>query len=124
MGFINEVEKVWGKEEWIVNNKDYCGKRLLLNKGFKCSLHRHKNKHETFFVSKGKVFFEIEEVSKILNVGDVQEIKPGEKHRFTGLEDSEIYEFSTHHEDDDSYRDEVSGEANLEELNKIVQREN
>jgi hypothetical protein len=30
-------------------------------------------------------------------------------HRFSGLEDSEIIEFSTHHEDEDSYRQERSG---------------
>jgi len=38
------------------------------------------------------------------------------KHRFTGLENSEIMEFSTHHEDEDSYRDELSGKV---DLNKI-----
>ena len=38
-----------------------------------------------------------------------QHIHPGEKHRFTGLENSEIIEFSTHHIEEDSYRDEASG---------------
>ena len=43
-------------------------------------------------------------------------IEPNTKHRFTGLEDSEIIEFSTHHEDSDSYRDELSGKVDLDKL--------
>ena len=43
-------------------------------------------------------------------------IEPNTKHRFTGLEDSEIMEFSTHHEDSDSYRDELSGKVDLDKL--------
>ena len=37
-----KVEKVWGEEHWIVN-RDYCGKKMVLNKGFRCSLHFHKD---------------------------------------------------------------------------------
>ncbi len=36
--------------------------------------------------------------------GDTLEITPGLMHRFTGLEDSEIIEFSTEHFEEDSYR--------------------
>ena len=43
-------------------------------------------------------------------------IAPNTKHRFTGLEDSEIMEFSTHHEDSDSYREELSGKVDLDKL--------
>ena len=43
-------------------------------------------------------------------------ITPNTKHRFTGLENSEIMEFSTHHEDSDSYREEVSGKVDLDKL--------
>ena len=113
---IKIVPKVWGHEEWIVN-RDYCGKKLVLKKGFRCSMHHHKNKDETFYVSKGKVFLEIAGKKIIMKPGDALLVKPNEKHRFTGLEDSEIIEFSTHHEDSDSYRDEVSGEINLADIN-------
>jgi mannose-6-phosphate isomerase-like protein (cupin superfamily) len=111
-----EVEKVWGKEIWLVN-RDYCGKKLILNKSFRCSMHFHKLKDETFYILKGKVLLEIGMQKNIMLPGDSILIKPGQKHRFTGLEDSEIMEFSTHHEDSDSYRDEESGKINLEELN-------
>ena len=110
-----EVQKKWGSEEWIANY-DYCGKKLVLNKGFRCSMHYHKNKDETFYILKGKVLMEIENEKIIMLPSDSIRIKPGTKHRFTGLEDSEIIEFSTHHEDSDSYRDEESGKVDLSKL--------
>lgn len=110
-----EVKKEWGKEIWITN-RDYCGKKLILNKGFRCSMHYHKNKDETFYILKGKVLMEIGMQKNIMLPNDSILIKPGQKHRFTGLEDSEIIEFSTHHEDSDSYRDEVSGKVDLDKL--------
>jgi quercetin dioxygenase-like cupin family protein len=111
------VKKNWGSEEWIVN-RDYCGKKLTLNKGFRCSMHYHKNKDETFYILKGKVLLELENKKYILKPGDSMLVQPNQKHRFTGLEDSEIMEFSTHHEDEDSYREEgmLSGPVNLETL--------
>ncbi len=110
-----EIKKEWGKEQWIVN-RDYCGKRLILNKGYRCSMHYHKNKDETFYILKGKVLMEIENKKHIMIQGDSILITPNAKHRFTGLEDSEIMEFSTHHEDSDSYRDELSGKVDLDKL--------
>ena len=112
---VKTVPKEWGEERWIVN-RDYCGKLLILRKGFRCSLHHHKIKDETFFVNKGKVLMECAGSRLIMMPGDTILIEPGMKHRFTGLEDSEIFEFSTHHEDSDSYRDEVSGPVDLEAI--------
>ncbi len=110
-----KVKKEWGKEIWIVN-RDYCGKKLILNKGFRCSMHYHKNKDETFYISKGKVLMETNNKKQIMLPGNSILIEPNTKHRFTGLEDSEIMEFSTHHEDSDSYRDEISGKVDLDKL--------
>lgn len=111
-----EVPKIWGREVWLVN-RDYCGKKLVLNKGFRCSMHYHKNKDETFYILKGKLLMETDKETKVMSEGDSILITPGMKHRFTGLENSEIMEFSTHHEDEDSYRTEPSGEVDLDELN-------
>jgi len=97
-------KKIWGREEWIVNNPVYCGKFLYLTKGKRCSLHYHKNKDETFYVLRGKVLMEVDDREKIMKKGDIQHITPLTKHRFSGLENSVIIEFSTHHEDSDSYR--------------------
>ena len=112
---IKIVPKTWGEERWIVN-RDYCGKLLILKKGFRCSMHHHKNKDETFYINKGRVLLELEGSKFIMKPGQALLIEPNQKHRFTGLEDSEIIEFSTHHDDSDSYRDELSGEVDLSTL--------
>jgi quercetin dioxygenase-like cupin family protein len=39
-----------------------------------------------------------------LSVGDIFHVPTGLRHRLLALEDSEIMEFSTHHEDSDSIR--------------------
>jgi mannose-6-phosphate isomerase-like protein (cupin superfamily) len=109
------VPKVWGEERWIVN-LDYCGKQMLLKKGFRCSMHMHKRKDETFFITRGRMLFEIEGKTgrmrrKILGPGDRQHVPPGTWHRFTGITDTEFFEFSTTHADEDSYRRESSGKA-------------
>ena len=108
VGEILRVPKVWGEEHWIVN-RQYCGKKLLLKQGFRCSLHYHKNKDEVFYVISGRALLEYGETVRILEKGDHQRIAPGVVHSFWGLEDTEIIEFSTHHEDEDSYRLETSG---------------
>jgi len=81
-------------------------------------MHHHKNKDETFYVSKGKVFLELGNKKLIMKQGDSMLVKPNTKHRFTGLENSEIIEFSTHHEDEDSYREPnmLSGPVDLNTL--------
>ncbi|MCB0324429.1 MAG: cupin domain-containing protein [Bdellovibrionales bacterium] len=102
------VPKAWGHEEWIVN-AEYCGKKLVLNEGCCCSLHYHKLKDETFYIASGKVGFQYNDLLFVLRPGDSLLIPPGTKHRFYGLEHSQIFEFSTHHLEEDSYRDEPSG---------------
>jgi mannose-6-phosphate isomerase-like protein (cupin superfamily) len=107
---IKDVSKGWGKEVWIVNNKEYCGKILKFNKDSKFSMHYHIEKEETFFVSKGKLLLKsinlqnADEYSHEINSGDVVDIPRFAPHQLIALEDSEIIEFSTHHEDSDSYR--------------------
>lgn len=108
----NFVEKLWGHEEWIVNNEKYCGKKLVLKKGGRCSMHKHEIKDETFYILSGKVLMESEyegkKENRLMTQGDVMHIKVGMWHRFTGIEDSEIMEFSTFHMDEDSIRKEPS----------------
>jgi len=117
---IRKVEKVWGSEEWIVNNEQYCGKILILNKGYTGSLHFHKNKHETFYVLEGRVLLEIGDKKLVLNVGDSHIIEPGQKHRFTPLENSKMIEFSTHHDDADTYRSTQSEAIDLSALSDAM----
>lgn len=102
--------KGWGREEWIVNNELYCGKLLIFNAGAEFSTHYHLNKHETFYILKGKLllyFYDLDVGTKNmyeLNEGTVVTIPPGNPHRICAVYESIIVEFSTHHEDSDSYR--------------------
>ena len=102
------IKKVWGEEHWIVN-RSYCGKKLLLKGGFRSSIHCHRNKEETFYLVSGRMLLEVgddpEALSRrFLAPGDVVDLMPGTWHRFSSIEDAEFFEFSTHHEDSDSYR--------------------
>lgn len=109
---VKKVKKVWGQEIWVVN-RGYCGKKLILKRGFRCSLHKHRKKEEDFFLIRGKVLMEVGRKKWIMRPEDSVHIKPGVFHRFTGLTDAQIIEFSTHHEDTDSYRTELSGKVQL-----------
>ena len=110
------VPKVWGEEHWIINNEKYCGKKLILKKDYRCSLHHHKIKEETFYVQSGEVLMEVDHKKWIMYKGDIQHLMPGQWHRFTGLKDSEMFEFSTHHLDEDTYRKTESEKIDLKKL--------
>ncbi|MHC4548109.1 MAG: cupin domain-containing protein [Planctomycetota bacterium] len=102
------VAKEWGEEHWIVN-REYCGKKLLLKKGYRCSIHQHAKKDETFHLESGLVYLEVDGEGRFLRPGDTVHLPPRTPHRFSGLEESVILEFSTHHEDEDCQREEPSG---------------
>ena len=105
------VPKGWGFERWIVNSEKYCGKLLYFVKGKKCSWHFHKIKDEVFFIQRGKILLKYglddnidSSSSVILERGDNFHIPVGLRHQMIALEDTELFEFSTQHFDEDSYR--------------------
>lgn len=104
------VPKGWGEEIIFVNNPEYCGKILCFNKGKKFSMHYHIQKKETWYVSKGRFILNWIETEKgtnyseYLEVGDVITNERGEPHQLVALEDSEVFEVSTRHYDEDSFR--------------------
>ncbi|RKX69080.1 hypothetical protein DRP43_04800 [candidate division TA06 bacterium] len=109
---MKRVKKIWGEELWVVN-RDYCGKILLLKRGFSCSLHRHKIKDETFYIIRGNVLMEVGDKKWIMKPRDFVRIPPNTWHRFSGLTSAEIVEFSTHHKDSDTERKTKSGKSKL-----------
>ncbi len=121
---INETrklhEKIWGSEDWIINTPKYCGKRLLLKKGYQCSVHHHKIKEETFYVNSGLVLIQVDGDKYLMKPGQSLEIIPGDLHRFIGVTDAEIIEFSTHHVDEDSYREDPSGKVPNDVFNSYL----
>lgn len=114
---IHRVQKEWGEEQWIVN-KEYCGKKLILKKNRRCSMHSHAKKDEVFYLQSGKVLLEIDGKSHTMKAGDFVHVQTGLPHRFTGLEDSEIIEFSTTHDEADSHRTEFSGHVEQERFDR------
>tara|TARA_B100001094_G_C17686455_1_gene555942 strand:+ start:187 stop:546 length:360 start_codon:yes stop_codon:yes gene_type:complete len=108
---IKFVPKGWGFEKWIVNNEKYCGKLLFFVKGRKCSWHYHKLKDETFFIQSGRILLKWSDKDDIINSheviltkGDSWHVNVGQRHQMTALEDTELFEFSTQHFEEDSYR--------------------
>ena len=91
-------------EYWIVNNPLYCGKILVQKKGTTCPAHRHKKKHETFLVWKGKVRMVVNGKEVMTKPGDILQMEREIVHQFTAVgEDAIIFEFSTQHFEDNSY---------------------
>lgn len=103
--------KGWGYEKWIVNNELYCGKLLFFKENKKCSFHYHKIKTETFYLQSGliKVLHSFgDDISQaeavVLKPGESFHVPVGLKHQMLALENSELFEFSTQHFEEDSYR--------------------
>ena len=101
---VKIVPKVWGEEQWLVNNEKYCGKRMLIKEGYYCSYHKHKIKEETFYVLDGILEVIKEGQYLVVKGGETLHLKPGEYHSFRALKDTTFFEFSTQHLDEDNYR--------------------
>ena len=108
-----KVDKDWGYEIWMANNKeeDYCGKILHINEGCSTSMHFHVKKHETFYVLSGVLCLLImntqttEAFPKYINPGETFELCRAIPHKLQAFDDPvDIVEISTFHEDSDSYR--------------------
>jgi len=116
------VEKKWGHELWIHNDNQYCGKLLVFtNSGNKFSMHYHMLKNETWYVQEGAFQFDWIDGEKAercytqLQKGDVVYIQKGLPHQLTALSDnSVVFEVSTEHFDEDSYRVYRNGPQDLE----------
>jgi mannose-6-phosphate isomerase-like protein (cupin superfamily) len=99
-----------GKEIIFVNTPEYCGKILCFDKNKKFSMHYHIQKKETWYVAKGRFILNWINTtngmsySEYLSVGDVITNERGEPHQLVALEYSEVFEVSTRHYDEDSYR--------------------
>jgi mannose-6-phosphate isomerase-like protein (cupin superfamily) len=111
MDIIEFHPKGWGFEKWIVNSEKYCGKILYFVKDKKCSWHYHKIKDEVFYIQSGKILLKYSQSDDIISAseiildrGDKFHIVPGLRHQMIALEDTELFEFSTQHFEDDSYR--------------------
>jgi mannose-6-phosphate isomerase-like protein (cupin superfamily) len=100
---IDIVNKKWGKEIIFHNDEDYCGKVLVFHKGGKFSMHIHVKKKETWYINKGSlILYYIN--TNTAEKHQIWHIPQGYPHQLEAKEDSEVFEVSTQHFDDDSYR--------------------
>lgn len=107
-----KVEKAWGYELWIHNDSQYCGKLLVFETEYsKFSMHYHMIKNETWYIQSGSFTFDYIDTetakkhTKVLRTGDSIYIPAGLPHQLTALENNSIvFEVSTEHFDNDSYR--------------------
>lgn len=102
---LGEFERTGLIEYWIANETTagYCGKYLFVFKGQTCPKHRHKIKHETFFLLEGRLQVQYGGKSIILRRGEVLPIRTGVYHSFTGLVPSLLLELSMPCAIDDNY---------------------
>ena len=109
------TETVYGLAANAYSNKAVKKIFWYKNRPFKNPLivHYHKLKDETFYVQSGKIEMtyglnndiESDETDQIiLEAGDTFYIPIGLKHQAKAVVDSNVFEFSTTHFDEDSYR--------------------
>lgn len=115
------VDKPWGHElRWAVTDR-YLGKLIHVDRGHQLSLQYHEQKDESIFIASGVVDLLLEDESGEVHVhrltpGMAARVRPGRRHRFIGVEDSDIVEVSSPEIDDvvrleDSYGREGTSSA-------------
>ena len=115
------VDKPWGHElRWAVTDR-YLGKLIHIKGGHQLSLQYHVQKDEAIFVASGLVDVVLEDEHGELHThrltpGMSARVRPGRRHRFIGVEDSDIFEVSSPEMDDvvrleDSYGREGTSSA-------------
>jgi quercetin dioxygenase-like cupin family protein len=104
------VPKAWGEEVVIHNGDDYCGKLLRFRKGGMFSMHFHSLKTESWYVNYGNFVLAYIDTKtadrRLTNLvkDDIVHIERNTPHQLKALEEGEIFEVSTPHMDEDSYR--------------------
>jgi D-lyxose ketol-isomerase len=104
---LGDFRRVGLIEYWIANEAaaGYCGKYLFVFDGQTCPLHRHRVKHETFFIVKGRVAMEYNGRRLELGEGGVLAVEPWKFHSFTGVGPALLLELSMPCQVDDNYFD-------------------
>mgnify|MGYP001190335151 CR=1 FL=1 len=102
---LADFEHVGLIEYWIANEVQagYCGKYLFVFDGQTCPMHRHREKHETFFLVKGRVRMVYDGVEREMREGDVLPVDRWKYHSFTGIGPALLLELSMPCQVDDNY---------------------
>ena len=105
-----KIPKDWGHEINFENNEKYCGKLLIFKEGFEFSMHYHLLKDEAWYIQDGEFLYRWIDTRKgiinetYLSEGDSVRQRIGQPHQLKSLTGGTIFEASTQHFDEDSYR--------------------
>jgi len=111
---IKTVQKLWGMEYWMVNSHLYCLKFLKVIPGYRCSIHAHATKEETFLGLSGTLRLMVHRrdcgiaAEHAIHPGQSYTIRPEIFHSFRACNVTWVMEVSTHHDDRDVIRLEES----------------
>ena len=115
------VDKPWGYElRWAITDR-YLGKLIHVNAGHQLSLQYHVQKDESIFIQSGVLDLVLEDDNGVVNThrmtaGMSARVRPGRRHRFVAVEDTDLFEVSSPEIDDvvrleDSYGREGTSHA-------------
>jgi mannose-6-phosphate isomerase-like protein (cupin superfamily) len=115
------VDKPWGYElRWAVTDR-YLGKLIHINGGQQLSLQYHVQKDESILIMSGLIDLVLEDDggevrTHRMSPGMTARVRPGRRHRFVAVEESELLEVSSPEIDDvvrleDSYGREGTSSA-------------
>ena len=102
---LGRVDKPWGHElRWAITDR-YLGKLIHVNKGHQLSLQYHVQKDESIFIASGLLDLVLEDDAGELHVhrmtpGMSARVRPGRRHRFIAVEDTDLFEVSSPEIDD------------------------
>ena len=104
---LHDFKRIGEVEFWIANEVEagYCGKFLFVFDAQTCPTHYHAEKHETFYVVKGRVRMQCHGKTHEMKEGDVLSVVPGQHHAFTGIGPALLLEVSNPSMVDDNYFD-------------------
>ncbi|HKR98013.1 MAG TPA: cupin domain-containing protein [Candidatus Dormibacteraeota bacterium] len=101
----SRVDKPWGYElRWAITDR-YLGKLIHVNAGHKLSLQYHVQKDESIYIAGGLLDLVLEDDSgeiqtHRLSPGMSARVRPGRRHRFIAVEDTDLFEVSSPEIDD------------------------
>ncbi|MGA7987356.1 MAG: cupin domain-containing protein [Candidatus Dormiibacterota bacterium] len=99
------VDKPWGYElRWAITDR-YLGKIIHIDRGQSLSLQYHVQKDEWIFVDTGLLELQLEDdhgdmETHALTPGMSAHVRPGRRHRFVAVEDTDLIEVSSPEIDD------------------------
>lgn len=102
---VGRVDKPWGYElRWAVTDR-YLGKLIHIEAGQQLSLQYHVQKDEAIFIASGALDLVLEDDAGELQThrmsrGMSAHVRPGRRHRFIAVEDTDLFEVSSPEIDD------------------------